>query len=676
MEPVSLLSEAGICWIAFDNPPVNALSHPVRAGMAAALARAAADPAIQVIVLKGAGRGWSAGADIREFGKAFGAPGLPELCTGLAALEKPVIAALHGMALGGGLELALCARLRIAAPGTELGLPEVALGLLPGAGGTQRLPRLIGAKAALGLMLSGLPVTAERAEAMGLVDAVIEDGDLDTAAARLARAHIEGLAPLPTRSERLTAPDPSEWLAAVEAARAGLGRARLPAPGRIIDCVEAALLLPEEEGHVFESEAFAELMATPEAMGLRHAFLAERRAAHLDGSPKPRAIGHVGLVGMGGGGAALTAAMLTGGLRVTAIEGDAETLTELLGAVASLHDAAVAGGRLTAAAREAEWERIDGSTDLGELRPCDMVILSDDGTLGEVARILGSLAQVLRPEAVRAVISERLDPAAVAAAAKNADVLVLRPVPAGAAAKLVEVAATAEAAPEAVATGLAFARRLGRVGVATGAGAYGIAAEVSGALRAAMDALVEAGASPYDIDRALAAWGYARGPYQTADAEGLDGAGWLDTALRAAGRGGRAAGRGAYRYAEGARLGSEDADVLRLIDAARLERGIVARPVGMQEIQRRALAVMANAGARAVEAGLARRPSDVDAAMVAGQGFPRWRGGPMAAADQAGLLALRNDLRRWAGEDETLWQPVALWDELIKYGRRFGDLDA
>ena len=669
MEPVSLRIEAGIGWIRFENPPVNALSQAVRAGLADALAAAAADPAVKVVVLRGGGRGWSAGADIREFGKGFEAPTLPEVCARLAATAKPVIALLHGMALGGGLELALCARLRIAAPGTELGLPEVSLGLLPGAGGTQRLPRLIGAKAALGLMLSGLPVTAERAEAMGLVDAVIADGDLDAAAGRLAQAHIDGTAPLPTREERQAAPDATAWLAAVEAARAGLGKARLPAPGRIIDCVEAALLLPEDEGHVFEAEAFSELLATPEAVGLRHAFLAERRAAHLAGDPAPRPLRHVGLIGMGGDGAALAAALLSAGLRVTAIEGDAEMLTELLGAVAALHDGAVAGGRLTVAQREAEWDRIDGTTDLGELQPCDLVILSDDGALPEVTRILTALARVLDPGAVRAILSDHLDPAEVAGA------LVLRPAPGGGASKLLEVAATAGADPGAVATGLALARRLGRVGVATGPGAEGLGAHVAGALRGAMDALVEAGASPYEIDRALAAWGQARGPYQAADAAGLDGAGWLDAALRAAGRTGRASGQGVYGYAEGARLGREEPEVLRLIDAARTERGIVARPVGMQEIQRRALAIMANAGARAVETGLARRPSDVDVAMIAGHGFPRWRGGPMCAADQAGLLGLRNDLRRWAGEDEALWQPAGLWDELIKYGRRFGDLD-
>ncbi len=300
MEPVTLRLDRGVGWITIDNPPVNALSAAVRNGLAEALARASADPSVKVIVLSAQGRNWSAGADIHEFDRPSEGIELPELCARFANEAKPVIAALHGAALGGGLELALAARLRLAAEATQLGLPEVSLGLLPGAGGTQRLPRLIGAKAALGLMLSGLPVAAERAETMGLVDAVVA-GDLDAAAEKLARAHIDGVTELPTAEERREEADPLIWLAAIMDARAGLGRRRLPAPGRIIDCVEAALLLPEAEGLAFERAAFADLVATPEATALRHAFLAERRAAHQPGleAVAARASGEVGVIGGG-----------------------------------------------------------------------------------------------------------------------------------------------------------------------------------------------------------------------------------------------------------------------------------------------------------------------------------------------------------------------------------------
>lgn len=679
MDAVTLRTDRGIGWITIDHPPVNALSAAVRSGLADALARASADPAVRVIVLRGAGANWSAGDDITEFGRPVEGIALADLCARFAAEAKPVIAALHGAALGGGLELALAARLRLAAAGTELGLPEVSLGLVPGAGGTQRLPRLIGARAALGLMLSGLPVSAARAEEIGLVDATV-DGDLDDAAEKLARAHIDGVAELPGPDERRDAPDPQLWLAAVAEARAGLGRGRLPAPGRIIDCVEAALLLPEAEGFDFERAAFGDLVATPEAAALRHAFLAERRAARQPGpdGTAPRPVVHVGVIGGGVTGAGLAAALLSAGYRVTMIERDADALAEGLALVAAHHDRAVQSGRLTAEAREAEWDRIEGSIDLQELEAADLVIEAAIDEMGETRTILADLDRVLKPGAVIAVVTARLDLAALAAGTgRPGDVIglhVLRPVDS---ARLVEVAVPEGTAPEVVATAFALIRRLGKLAVRSAATPGLIGGRVAAAARAAMDGLVEAGASPYEIDRAMADWGYATGPYQAADRAGLaaSGAPSMDGRLHAAGRTGRAAGQGYYSYAEGARLGREEAGVLALIAAEREARGIVARPVGMKEIQRRALAAMANEGARLVMEGVALRPSDIDAAMIAGHGFPRWRGGPMRAADQDGLLALRNDLRGYAAADGPFWEPSPLWDELIKYGKRFGDLD-
>lgn len=683
MEPVALRQDRGIGWITIDNPPVNALSQAVRAGLDAALAAAAADAAVQVIVLTARGANWSAGADICEFDRPAATadlgPDLPDLCARLAAGAKPVIAVLHGAALAGGLELALAARLRIAAPATRLGLPEVSLGLVPGAGGTQRLPRLIGAKAALGLMLSGLPVTAERAEALGLVDAVVE-GNLEAAAERLARAHIDGLAELPGADERSVKPDAEIWLAAVAEARARLGTARLPAPGRIIDCVEAALLLPEDEGFAYERTAFAELRATSEAAALRHAFLAERRATHHPGlaGVTPRPVGDVGVIGSGANGAGIASALLGAGCRVTMIDGDAEALAQGLARVAAQHDRAVASGRLTAAAREAEWDRIEGSIDLQELDGADLLIEAAGDDVGVTRRVVADLDRVLKPGAVLAVHGSRQELAAVAAAtARPGDLVGLHFVGPVETAKLLEIVVTDATAPEVAATAFALARRLGKIAVRTGGADGFISGRMIGAYRRAMDGLLEAGASPYEVDRAMAAWGFPRGPYQSADQAGLATAPQgMDARLLAAGRRGRLSGRGYYLYAEGARMGQEDAEALALIEAERAARGIVTRPVGMQEIQRRALAALANEGARLVEERVALRPSDVDVVMLAGYDFPRWRGGPMLAADQAGLLALRNDLRRYADTDGDFWQPCGLWDELIKYGQTFASLNA
>lgn len=675
MDTVTLRSDRGIGWITIDSPPVNALSLSVRQGLVQALDRADADAEIKVVVLTGRGRLFSAGADIREFGAPAGAPDLPAVTARLAALKKPVIAALQGSALGGGLELALAARLRIAAPGIELGLPEVSLGLIPGAGGTQRLPRLIGAKAALGLMLSGLPVAAERAEAMGLLDAVVE-GDVTEAAEKLARAHVGGIAELPAADERQADADPALWLAAVAEARTGLGRGRVPAPGRIIDCVEAALLLPEAEGYVAEKAAFAELVAAPEAAALRHAFLAERRAGHLPGTtPVQGAPGHVGLVGFGPTGSAIAGALLGAGAEVTVIEGDTETLAETLADVAAHHDKAVQSGRLTAAAREAEWDRIDGSTDLRELEAADIVIISGAGVEAEAVRLLGEIDKVLRPGGVLAVMGTGTHLTALAeATGRPGAVLALILAQPFDKARVIEVGVTDATQPEVIAAAFRLVRQLGRIAVRAGSSG-GTGRRVSHALRHAMDMLVAAGASPYEVDRALAEWGFSRGPYQMADEAGLDDHHWLDAAFIASDRKGRGQGRGYYAYAEGARLGREDPEALSLIATMREARGIQARPVGMREIQRRALAAMANAGALAFEEGAALRPSDVDVVMVADHGFPRWRGGPMCAADQAGLLGLRNDLRGYAEEGDSFWHPAQVWDELIKYGRHFADLN-
>jgi 3-hydroxyacyl-CoA dehydrogenase len=678
MGPVTLRPDQGIGWITIDNLPVNALSATVRAGLLEALTQASADPAIKVIILRAAGRSWSAGADIREFGGASGEPELPDLCARVAAEAKPVIAVLHGAALGGGLELALAARLRIAAPETQIGLPEVSLGLLPGAGGTQRLPRLIGAKAALGLMLSGLPVTAERAEAMGLVDAVVK-GDLDAAAEKLARAHIDGVAELPMAEERAGEPDAELWLGAVAEARAGLGTGRLPAPGRIIDCVEAALLLPEDEGFVFECTAFGELLASPEAIALRHAFLAERRAAHQPdlAGVEPRSIGHVGLIGTGATGAGIASALLAAGCRVTMIDGDAEFLAQGLARVAAHHDRAVETGRLTIAAREAEWDRIEGSINLQELETADLLIEAADDDEGAARRVAADLDRVLKPGGVLAVHGACADLEAMAAATtRPADLVGLHFFAPPETSKLVEIVVTDKTAPEVIASAFALAKRLGRIAVRAGVTEGYIGGRMMAAYRGAMDMLLEAGASPYAIDRAMSEWGFPMGPYQAADRAGLAAAPQgMDARLISAGRRGRLSGKGYYRYAEAAQLGQEDPEVTTLIEAEREARGIVARPVGMREIQRKALAAMANEGARLVAAGAVLRPSDIDVVMLAGYRFPRWRGGPMLAADQAGILALRDDLRRYEAEDGLFWTPCALWDELVKYGRRFGDLN-
>jgi 3-hydroxyacyl-CoA dehydrogenase len=690
-EPVSYRVVDGVAVVTIDHPPVNALSAVVRQGLARALSDAVADPGVGAIVLAAAGRTWPAGADITEFDQPPVKPLLPDVCAALAICPKPVIAALHGTALGGGLELALAADYRLAEPGTRLGFPEVSLGILPGAGGTQRLPRLIGAKAALGMMLSGLPILAERAVETGLIDE-LTPGDAAKAAETLARAVVAGTRKVPAnpRVDHLH-DDPTAFLAAVASARKGLAGPRLPAPVRIVECVEAALLLPEDEGHAFERAAFEDLVASPQAAALRHAFLAERRAARppeLSGV-LPRPLDQVGVVGAGPTGSAIVTALLSAGHAVTFVDPDATALADGLARIAARHEKAVASGALSAEAREAEWDQVTGATAMDGLSACSLVIEAADSDAEAVKTLFADLDRMLRPSTILAATSFGNGLDQIAAATLRADDVIGLQFSATAQSKrLVEIIVGSATAPAVTSTMLGLARKMGKVGVRARSGHGLISQRVMAAYQRAMDCLVEDGASPYEIDLAMRRFGFLRGPYQTLDLAGLDSAASLDgqvspdarkvaisAQLLSAGRKGAAHGRGYYIYSGAGHLGDEDPEVLGLIEVERRAKGLTARPVSGREIRHRALAAMANEGARLLADGTAFYPSDIDMVMLAGFGFPRWRGGPMQCTDQVGLLQIRNDLRSFAREDEAFWQPAELWDDLIKNGRTFGDLN-
>jgi 3-hydroxyacyl-CoA dehydrogenase len=695
-EPVSYLGQDGIAIVEIGNPPVNALSAPVRRGLIDAIARAGRDPEVRAIVMTASGRTWPAGADIREFDLPPTGPTLAEVCDTIEASAKPVVSALFGTALGGGLEIALAAQVRLAEAGTRLGLPEVTLGILPGAGGTQRLPRLIGAEAALALMLAGKPISAERAEALGIVDAVASE-DVTGAAIRLAIAIAGGDAPLPDAEERRRRQSAAAWLDAVAKARAEPSDPHLPAPKKIIDCVEAALLLPEAEGHAFEAEALAELKATPQSKALRHAFLAERRAARqpeLKGvAPLP--VTHVGVVGGGLMGTGIAMAMLAAGLRVTLVEQSADTLAAALGRIASTHDRAVQKGRLSPEAREAEWDRIAGTTLLAELDSAELIVEAVVEDEKVKSRLFADLGRIAAPQAILATNTSYLDVNRIAeSSGRPSSVLGLHFFSPAHVMKLVEIIPAAATDPAVIATGFALAKRLGKHAVRAGVCDGFIGNRILTAYRTAADFLLEDGASPYDIDKAMVAFGFPMGPYQVADMAGLD-ISWarrkrlaptrdpaeryvtIGDLLCEIGRLGRKSGRGYYRYdgAEDGGSAKQDPEVLELIAQERERKGIVARPVSAGEIRGRLLAAMVNEGVRLLQEGMARCPSDIDVVMMAGYAYPRWRGGPMMTADEVGLLALRDQLRRFAREDERFWRHGPLWDELIKNGANFASLN-
>lgn len=694
MNAVEVARFGAVAEIAVDNPPVNAIDRATRRSLLAALKEIEGDPSIRSVVLAARGTTWPVAADLRDFGTSREKPSLADLCRSVAGFPKPVVAALHGAVLGGGLELALCAQFRVAAAGTRFGFPDVALGLCPGAGGTQRLPRLVGAKCALELLLSGAPIGCDRALSEGLIDAVAEDAINETARALAENIAASGGNGFGSRDRDRGLRDASTYLAAITAAR---GRARsphLPAARRIIDCVEAALLLPTEAGLTFESAAYDELAASPQAAALRHAFFAERRAGLVPETShaKPRPLSQIGVIGGGARGAAIAAGLLTAGLRVTLVERDVAALDHALTRVANLQESAVTERRLAPEAREAAWGRLTGATVISALAPCDMVIEAIAEDEDAKRDLFAQIDAVAAAGAVLVTTSRHIGVNRIATATKRpADVLGLHfPAPPGSG-RLIEVVLGAATAADAVATGFDLARRTGQVAVRSGAGAGTIGTRLQDALWQATDFLMEDGASPYQIDRALRGYGFAIGRYQAEDRAGLD-IDWerrrrlaatrdpkrryvaIGDRLCEMGRLGRIVGRGYYRYSEAGEA-TEDPEVLEITAGDRRGKGLSPREVGADEVIRRCLGAMANEGARLLEEGMALRPSDIDTVAMLGLGFPRHRGGPMQAADQEGLLLLRDALRAYAASEAWFWRPAPIWDGLIKNGRRFADLN-
>jgi len=681
-----------VAVLVIDNPPVNALGHALRIGLVEGIARAAAAQDIGAVVLRAEGRTFPAGADIAEFGKPPLDPALPDVCAAIEACPKPVVAALHGTALGGGLELALGAHWRIALASTRLGLPEVNLGLLPGAGGTQRVPRLIGAEQALDLMISGKPITAAQALAMGLIDTVVED-DLTSAALDLAQSLIDqGAAPRPVSQRRDGMRDPVAYEATIAATRAKLQAARLPNLPRIVDCVEAALLLPFAQGMAFERAAFVDLLGSPQSAALRHAFFAERRAAKMPearASAKP--LDHVAVVGGGLMGSGIAYAALSAGYRVSLMDRDRDGLARGLERIVKLQDSAVARGLLTPPQREADWARLAGVQDMAALADADLVIEAVFEDYAVKADVLRALDVVMKPGAVIATNTSYLDVDALAAETSRPDaVLGLHFFSPAHVMKLLEIVVGRETAPSAVATGLTLARRMGKVAVRSGVCDGFIGNRILTAYRTAAEYAVEDGASPAQVDRAMKGFGMALGPFEVSDMAGLQIA-WArrkrlaatrDPGLRyvaiadrlcEAGRFGQSTGKGWYRY-EG-RTPVEDPEVTAIIKAERSAQGITPRRFEDAEIVLRCLAAMANEGAKILAEGIALRPSDIDVVLMTGYGFPRWEGGPMHWADALGLLQLKNAIADFAPHAPGFWKPAPQLDAMIREGQRFAHLN-
>ncbi|MFM0726532.1 3-hydroxyacyl-CoA dehydrogenase NAD-binding domain-containing protein [Paraburkholderia strydomiana] len=686
-----------VLLVTIDHAPVNALSADVRRGLLAAIEAADADKSIEAVLIVGAGRNFIAGADIREFGKPPVPPSLPDVCNRIEACTKPVVAAIHGAVLGGGLEVALAAHYRIAVDGAKLGLPEVQLGLLPGAGGTQRTPRLIGAAAALDLILSGRHAGAKEALAMGLVDRVGSSGDI--LAEGLAYTHelLAAHAPVRRTRDARALADRAASLAAVATARADTAKKSrgLFSPLKIVEAVEAAIDQPFDDGLRLERKLFLQCIDSPQRAGLIHAFFAEREVlkAPETRDAKPRALDAIGVVGGGTMGAGIAVAVLDAGLPVTMIERDDASLARGRAHIEKVYDGLIAKGRLSAEQKAQIMTRWSGSTSYDALAGADLVIEAVFEDLAVKQAVFAELDRVCKAGAVLATNTSYLDIDALAASiSRPADVIGLHFFSPANIMKLLEVVVPRQVSADVVATAFELAKKLRKTPVRAGVCDGFIGNRVLAVYRSAADAMMEDGASPYQIDAAVRAFGFPMGPFQVVDLAGGD-IGWATRKRRAATRNpaaryvqiadrlcerswfGQKTGRGFYLYPEGSRSGTPDPEVEAIIDAERVRAGITPRTFTDEEIVRRYMAAMINEGANVVHEGIALRPLDIDVTFLYGYGFPRYRGGPMKYADMVGLPKILADIREFAKEDPLFWRASPLLIDLVERDADFASLN-
>nr|WP_304618808.1 FAD-dependent oxidoreductase [Paracoccus sediminilitoris] len=690
--PVTYHRDGAVGIITIANPPVNAMSHAVREGLATAIDAFAGDDHALSAVLLCDGRTWVAGADISEFGKPPVEPYLPDLINRLEAVKKPVVAAIHGTALGGGLELALGAHARIAAPQARMGLPEVTLGLLPGAGGTQRLPRLTGLAPALDMVSSARQVAAPEALDLGLIDR-LSQGDLTADAMEFAR-ELAGTAPRRTGDLPAPANDP----ALVEQIKTKLAR-KVPgqvAQARAIDAVVQGLDLPFAQGLAQERDKFQELMQTPQRAAMIHAFFSERAVAQLPeiAGVTPRAIDRIGVIGGGTMGAGIAVSALLSGLDVTLVERDDAAAEKAAAGVAKMLEGSVKRGKLKADKRDAILSgRFRAAGDYAALSQADLMIEAVFEKMEVKEDVFTRLDAIAKPGAILATNTSYLDVNRIAAVTgRPQDVIGLHFFSPAHVMRLLEVVVADRTAPDVTATGFALARKLKKIAVRAGVCDGFIGNRILSHYRAAADAMVLDGASPYQIDRALTDFGFAMGPYAVSDLAGLD-IGYFTRQRKAADRHprdrvpvfadrlyeqghlGRKSGQGYYIYDEGSPNGRQDPALEDLLAEVRADLGITPRDFTDAEITARYMAAMVNESARVVQDGTALRPLDVDVVLLNGYGFPRWRGGPLHWADRQGLAGIVADIEGFAETDDHYWQVAPLLRDLAQRGGSFAELN-
>lgn len=680
--------------ISVNSPPVNALSQAVREGILNAV-NAASEDASKAVVLRCEGRTFIAGADITEFGKPPMAPGLPEVLSAIENSKKPVIAAIHGTALGGGFEVALACHYRCAIASAKVGLPEVKLGLLPGAGGTQRVPRIAGVQAALDMITSGNPVAAAKANSMGLIDAVVEGDDLQAAAIQYATELVESDAPL-KRIRDITIDPSTIEPGFFDAARKKLAkRARGQiAPDKIVSCIEAAVNLPMDEGLARERELFSELVMSPESAAMRHIFFAERQAAKIKDLPKDtplRDIKKVAIIGGGtmGGGIAMCFANV--GIPVVMVEINDEALERGMQIIRKNYTITVAKGKLPADKMETLISTITGTTDYADLADVDLVIEAVFENLELKKEIFAKLDAVCKPGAILATNTSYQDVDAIAAATNRPqDVLGLHFFSPANVMKLLEIVRGEKTADDALATSMKIGKKIGKV-CALSRVCYGfIGNRMLGGYGREAQMLLMDGCTPTQVDSALEKFGMAMGPLAMGDLAGLD-VGYkaregrtdlpddpklyrMGTLLVEMGRHGQKTGSGFYKYDPETRRRMADPEVESMIKEEAAKLNLEQRDISDEEILQRCLYPLINEGALILEEGIAQRPSDIDVVYVFGYAFPAAKGGPMHYADQIGLKNVYDKICEFRERDgEMYWKPAPLLEKLAKEGKTFAE---
>jgi 3-hydroxyacyl-CoA dehydrogenase len=692
MSPVSMTRHGEIAVVTVDNPPVNALSQAVRQGLLDCIDEAESDGECRAIVIACAGRTFIAGADIREFGKPPLEPYLPDVVNRIEACTKPVVAAIHGTALGGGFEVALGCHYRIAAASGAVGLPEVNLGLLPGAGGTQRLPRLAGAEKAMDVMLSGKPVKAPAALTTGAIDRVDESDDLLAAALAFAGECVEQG---PRRIRDLEVPDVDPGIFDETRKRIAPRTRGLVSPEKIIRAVELSTQVSFDDGCAAEREFFMECMASPQSGGLRHAFFAERGVSKVPGIDKTtpvRELNSVAVIGAGTMGAGIAYNCLASGFDVTLLDNSDDGLARGEKTIRDLYAGGVERGKITEVDMNDGLARFSSSQDYSTIADVDIVIEAVFESMAVKKDVFGALDKVLKPGAILATNTSTLSIDEIAAATtRPQDVIGLHFFSPAHIMRLLEIVRGSETADDVIATSLALAKRLRKIGVVVGNCFGFVGNRMLYSYGRENQLLLLEGAAPDYIDKVLYDWGMAMGPNAVGDLAGLD-VGYkvrqertdlpddprfyrVADVLAEMGRYGQKTGKGMYLYEKGSRKPLPDPAVAELIRGEAERLGVEQREISEQEIVERCIYGLVTEGARILEEGIASRSADIDVVWVNGYGFPRHRGGPMHYADTVGLDTVYATVRDFEQRFGSMyWEPPALLRELAESGRRFADL--